>query len=151
MMSSCATTPTRRPRRSTTGAPLMFFSWNRSQRSAIDISSETVIGSRVIRSAARRTRFFDCLAATRAPAARGARLEEAGGRGRRVRADVDARGVDQRLGVEDLLLADRLEAAAGGAHHLHRPVVRDRIADADGGRHRLPRLHPDPLAVPFAE
>src|SRR5262245_30303418 len=57
MMSSCATTPTRRPRLSTTGAPLMFFSWNRSQRSATVMSSWTVIGFRLIRSPARSSRF----------------------------------------------------------------------------------------------
>src|SRR5258706_532858 len=54
MMSSWVTTPTRRPSRSTTGAPLMFFSCRRSHSSPTVVVSDTVIGVAVIRSRARR-------------------------------------------------------------------------------------------------
>src|SRR5262245_11542975 len=91
MTSSCATTPTRRPRRSTTGAPLMFFSWNRSHSSATVMSCRTVIGSRLMRSAARSGRVAVARARTRGGATarrdgfgarRGARAREPGARRR---------------------------------------------------------------------
>src|SRR5439155_18154986 len=72
----------------------------------------------------------------------GAVVDQAGDRGGagRLAEDALARG-EQAVGVEDLLVADGVDAAARVAHRGHRLLPARGVADADGACHRLRLLH----------